>query len=274
VAADQFVVANGARLHWREWGGHARAALLIVHGFSTHARTWDQVAEALGDRFRVLALDLRGHGESQWTAEYSLEALDADVIAFARAANLGRFALVGHALGGGIALRLAAAHPALVERLVVIEALPPVSTDGRAAPPVMETPPDVLRDPGEALSFFRERVPRVPLEDLRGWVERYRRPTVDGRWTWGHDPAFRDGTRPGRGPARDAASGSAELRAVACPTLLVRGGESMLCSRNAQDRLAAAIRGARTVELAGAGHLAHLEDPAGLTAALRAFLVP
>ena len=52
MAADQFVVAHGVRLHWREWGGRARAALLILHGFSTHARTWDHVAEALGDRFR------------------------------------------------------------------------------------------------------------------------------------------------------------------------------------------------------------------------------
>lgn len=274
MAADQFVVANGARLHWREWGGRARAALLILHGFSTHARTWDRVAETLGDRFRVLALDLRGHGESQWTAEYSLDALDADVIAFARAANLGHFAIVGHGLGGGIALRLAATHPALVDRLAVLEALPPGAAAGRAAAPPMETPPDVLRDPGEALQFFRERLPRVALEDLRGWVERYRRPTADGRWTWGHDPAFREGTRPGRDLARDAARVSAELRAIACPALLLRGAESVTCPRDGMDRAAAAIRGARTAELPNTGHLAYLEDPAGLATALRAFLAP
>ena len=121
---DRTIELNGLRFHYRDWGNEGGAPLVLLHFFTWHARSWDTVASALREQYRVLALDQRGHGESDWADDYSPERYLEDLDAFARALDLRRLRLLGFSVGGHAALRYAARRPEAVERLVLGETLP------------------------------------------------------------------------------------------------------------------------------------------------------
>jgi lipase len=102
----------------REWGGEHLPALVCLHGVTSHGRHFARLAERLADRFRVVALDLRGHGDSPWEPPWHLEQHVADVL---EAAPRGPAAWLGHSFGGRVAFEVAAAAPERVERLVLLD---------------------------------------------------------------------------------------------------------------------------------------------------------
>jgi len=113
------------RLNYVCWGDERKPAVILVHGTRDHARSWDRVAEALADRYRVVAVDLRGHGDSEWATGGDYSIIDYALDLHALAEHLGRdtYTLIGHSLGGGVALEFAGACPERVEKLVTIEGL-------------------------------------------------------------------------------------------------------------------------------------------------------
>jgi len=130
------VHANGIRQHCLRYGGAegARArrdAIVLIPGITSPAVTWGFVAERFGRHFDTYVLDVRGRGlsEASDTLDYSLDAQVADVIAFAQALELPRYAIVGHSMGGRIGLRAASRRPEGLTRLVAVD--PPVSGPGR-----------------------------------------------------------------------------------------------------------------------------------------------
>jgi N-formylmaleamate deformylase len=130
------LAANGIRQHVLRYGGSAgaragRDAVILVPGITSPAITWGFVGERLGQHFDTYVLDVRGRGLSSASdaLDYSLEAQTADVIALAQALGLSRYALIGHSMGGRIVARAAAAAPAGLSRVVIVD--PPVSGPGR-----------------------------------------------------------------------------------------------------------------------------------------------
>src|SRR4051812_26692621 len=100
---DETIMLNGLRFHYRDWGDRAAPPLVLLHAYTMHARTWDTVARGLAHRFRVLALDQRGHGESEWSSDYHEQRLIADMAAFADALGLATSPVVGFSIGGSTA---------------------------------------------------------------------------------------------------------------------------------------------------------------------------
>lgn len=134
------VHANGIRQHYLRYGGATgaragREAVIIVPGITSPAITWGFVGEVFGAQFDTYVLDVRGRGltEASPALDYSLDAQAADVVALAKALGLERYAIVGHSMGGRIGARAAAAKPAGLTRLVMVD--PPVSGPGRRAYP-------------------------------------------------------------------------------------------------------------------------------------------
>ncbi len=115
---------GGPTLSYREWGRPDGAVVLLLHGLTSSSASWRHVAPVLGRRFRCIAPDARGHGESEWTAEYSLDLLCADVVGLMD--SLGILAAIpyGHSMGALTAYQLAATQPDLV-RMLVLEDMPP-----------------------------------------------------------------------------------------------------------------------------------------------------
>lgn len=128
--------ANGIRQHYLRYGGRDgeranRPAIVLIPGITSPAVTWGFVAEQLGQHFDTYVLDVRGRGLSSSgpDLDYGLDAQAADVLAFAKALNLTRYAFVGHSMGARIAVRAARTQPAELTHLVAID--PPVSGPGR-----------------------------------------------------------------------------------------------------------------------------------------------
>src|SRR5262249_43701121 len=131
---DRTITLNGQRFHYPEWGAATAPPLLMLHGVTGHARTWDDEAAAFAARYRVLALDQRGHGDSDPSpdADYTVATLSADIAAFTGALGLSHLSIVGLSMGGRVAIAFAGQATVSVERLVIVDIGPAIS---HAAPP-------------------------------------------------------------------------------------------------------------------------------------------
>jgi len=121
----QRVQADGIRLAYRESGSPAAAPAVLLHALGENSADWDQVAAALAASWHVYALDLRGHGASDWPGAYTLALLRDDVLAFLDTLGLPQVTVIGHSMGGAAAYLLAMRQPGRVSRLVLEEPAPP-----------------------------------------------------------------------------------------------------------------------------------------------------
>jgi pimeloyl-ACP methyl ester carboxylesterase len=123
---DDYVDANGLKLHYLDWGSKNKQPLILLHGFFGHAHVWDGIAPVFEDCYHVMALDQRGHGESQWSHEaaYTIDDHFTDIDAFLTASELSNVILIGHSMGGRNALFYAACKPSAVARLILVDARP------------------------------------------------------------------------------------------------------------------------------------------------------
>ena len=267
-ARKRTVKVGGLRLNVLEWGIAGRPPLCFLHGGSAHAHWFDLVAPAFVDRFHTIALDQRGHGESQWAEPpaYATENFAADLLGVIDALGWRRVALVGHSMGGHNAMSFSAWHPDRVSALVIVDSRPAIPTDRL----------DRLRRRGErtlrpyptleaAAQSFR-LLPRETVADpaflahlgAAGVVERA------GAWVYRFDPASNSGRRP-----VDAWS---LLDRIAAPTLIARGELSPVLPRVMAEKLRAAIRSATLAEIPASYHHLVLDNPAGFVRALEEFL--
>jgi pimeloyl-ACP methyl ester carboxylesterase len=149
-------IPGGPEIHYREWGRPDGAVVLLLHGLTVSSEDWRHVAPVLGEQFRVIAPDARGHGRSEWTPEYSLEAMRDDVIGFMTEMGILGAILVGHSMGGLAAYAVAAERPDLV-RLLVLEDMPaPVPADPPRPYP-RHPDPDGAYDWQAQIAVFRWR---------------------------------------------------------------------------------------------------------------------
>ncbi len=124
---------GGPALHYQEWGRPDGAVVLCLHGLGSSSDSWRHVGPALGDRFRVIAPDARGHGRSQWTRDYSFEAMRDDVAGLMQELGILAAILIGHSMGALTAYEMAANRPDLI-RLLVLDEMPPTRSGRSAAP--------------------------------------------------------------------------------------------------------------------------------------------
>ncbi len=135
------VLADGLVIRCLLSGDPAAPVLVLLHGLGEGSASWDEVAPRFAERFRVVALDLRGHGASGWPRDYSSELMRDDVVGVLDALGLGEVVLVGHSMGGVIAHLVTQARPDRVAALVLEDAPPPFPRTPR---PLPERPPGPL----------------------------------------------------------------------------------------------------------------------------------
>jgi esterase len=267
---DRTVTLNGLRFHCRDWGDEAAPPLVLLHAYTHNARTWDTVARGMLDRYRVLALDQRGHGETEWAAEHAPERFVEDIEALAAALDLDRFDLVGFSVGGHSGYPFAARHPEMVGRLVLVETVPDLSPGAREFVRAWLDQAEVFADPEAAVRSARALTPRAPEEELRHWVVTNLFRRDGGGWIRRYDPVLRSANPPTIRP--DAATLWATMPRLACPTLVVRGAESELFPRDMAERMARAIPNGDLLDVPNAGHWVPLDNPRGFLGRLREFL--
>ena len=132
--ASHSYVSQRLRLHYVDWGNEAAPPLLLVHGNRDHCRNWDWVAEALRDRYHILAPDLRGHGDSQWMVggNYGLVDYVYDIAQLIHQRGLAPLTIIGHSLGGHISMQYAGVYPENVQQAGLDRGLRPAAGDARS----------------------------------------------------------------------------------------------------------------------------------------------
>jgi pimeloyl-ACP methyl ester carboxylesterase len=277
LVRDATVTLDGLRFHYRDWGDPAAPPVVLLHAYTQHARTWDTVARGLSDRFRVMALDQRGHGESDHAADYHELRLVGDVASFADALGLDHFSIVGFSIGGNAAASYALLYPDRVQRLVLLECFTSGDEPGdepwfqamRAHLGLLRALPELVAAPEEAAAAFRPLAPYADEDELRHWMRGGLVQAVGGGWNWRYDPAFRVPGPPGRlVPPMDVLS--ARLAGVRCPMLLPVGAESWMVEPTA--RIAMVNPRARVVTIPQAGHWVPLDNPSGFLEVVGQFL--
>jgi pimeloyl-ACP methyl ester carboxylesterase len=274
---DETLTLNGLRFHYRDWGSPGAPPLVLLHGGLGNARHWDTLAQSLADRYRVLALDQRGHGESARSpgGQYTPDLIVGDFASFVGELRLSRFPIVGFSFGGHVAYSFAATHPDQVTRLVIVETFVPPATPaniaylnaGRGLPAVYD-------DLADAVNRFAQFAPRAPAAELRHWVVSGLQQQADGHWTSRLDPALRQSPPPGS-PQRLTQPEEVMWRLLAqviCPTLILRGEATESYPLEVAEQMAAAMPDARVATIPQAGHWAPLDNPSGFARVVRDFL--
>ena len=256
------VLSENVRVACRDFGGTGRC-LLMLHGLAGHSGEWSEVAAALAGDFRLIALDQRGHGRSEREpSDLSRPAFVGDVVAVVEQLSLAPVVLIGQSMGGNTAFLAAAAHPGLVESLVVIEASP----DG----PDPELPAHIRRwldgwpasfaDEDQAKAFFASQG-LSPVAWCKGLERR-----DDGL-----SPAFEDDVMVKCIAELAACDYLTEWRSIRCPTLVVRAERGYLDERHLAE-LAHALPHGQSLTIPNAGHDVHLDAPKQLAEEIRRFL--
>jgi esterase len=247
------LMLRGRHLVYLDAGGEG-TPVLALHGHYARARTFDRLAAALGPRRRVVALEQRGHGRSSPAEDYSRDGYVADAAHAIEALGLAPAVVLGHSLGGVNAYQLAARRPELVRAVIVEDAPalvpPPADAEPFAGLPRRFTSLRALRDATWDEDFLLESV----FEDDDGWGLRFDADRLD------ESRRLLTGDHWGDWLASDQ------------PALLLRGARSDFLTREHARDMAARRPHTRLVEVPGAGHGIHDDDPEGYALAVASFL--
>ena len=278
------IEVNRTRLRVWEWGDPDAPAVICAHGAHDHGRMFDELAPAVADfGFRVVAPDLRGHGDSGRLSSghiWNTAGLDLGLLAQSLGPPVG---LIGHSFGGGLVLFAAGVWPEAVRWVVNIDGLgpPPAAlaegdlvdqaTSGFVAlERVLSRPPRLFDSLAQMAARRSRSNPRLPQDWLDHLVLHGAR-QVEGGYTWKADPLMNVGMP---GPF-DIDHLEAEFARVQAPTLVLTGAEPDTwgdLDDEAIDHRVSLIPAAWRQVIAGAGHYVHIEQPAAVLAAIGEFL--
>jgi pimeloyl-ACP methyl ester carboxylesterase len=272
-----YASVNGYRIHYESAGPEVAPAVILIHGLTSCLRVWKSVMPCLAPHFRVIALDLLGHGESEKPrrAPHSIEQQGELVVGLLETLHIDRAALVGHSMGGQIALWIASHHPARVERLAVVTAVTEATLSRLAnfnnrlvifgvTFPVIGRP---------LAQFFGS--PRNPLRKLV--VERlyYACPQPESVFHEIYDEQFRDDNYPSKIASIKAIHRYYALddaAQITMPMLIVGADKDRVVPPGQALALKARVSSAELVMVPGCGHLIQYDAPDALNAALSRFL--
>ena len=264
---DKFVTVNGLRLHYLDWGNADKPPLIMVHGIGRVAHTFDHIAPAFTAQYHILALDMRGHGDSAWdpAANYLVEDHVRDFEGFVSQLALRHVTLWGNSTGGRVVQVYAGLHPDNMRALIVEDVgpeRPKTISDGFARGVARDAVGWASED--ELLAQLKSENQGISEEQLRSYARYASKRTQEGRLIWKRDP--------------NLAKGFVEtelwqyVRRITSPTIYVIGGRSTIVPLETREQLKKTIPGVEIVTMPGLGHYPSQEKPEEFTRIAKAFL--
>lgn len=274
MSVGSFVTVNGLKLHYLDYGTAGKSALLCIHGLTGNAHNFDALAPHLVGGYRVLALDVRGRGESEWgpAVDYTPQVYMRDLTGFLDAIGIDRVTLIGTSMGGTIATLFAGGHPGRVERLILNDTGP--DADPRGLQRIMDylgQAPSEFENLQAVIAYYRDTTSaarNLTDAELAEWARWSVGDGIAGKLVWKMDPQIRK-------PLRSAGSASRPLdlwvpfARIAAPILVVRGAESDVLASKTVARMKTVARDLQSVEVQGVGHAPSLVEPEALSAIKR-----
>lgn len=274
------------RLHYVDWGNPDGPPMLLIHGGRDHCRNWDWVAEHFAKDYHIIAPDLRGHGDSQWEASgnYTQISYVYDIAQLLQQKNMNDVTVIGHSLGGAIALMYTALFPERVKKLVAIEGMGPSPSlaakqaeisindrvrgwvdDMRKLSGRLPRRYDTLDD---AFKRMRDENPHLSEEQAQHLTLHGANQNEDGSYSWKFDNYVRVFSMSGL-PNEEVKK---MYGGITCPTLLMRGEESWASDPVADGRTQCFNCPIEYQSFANAGHWVHHDQLDGFVARVSEFL--
>jgi esterase len=265
---DRFVTVNGLRIHYVDWGGADKPPLILIHGLDRVARTFDHLAPHFMSRFRVIAIDMRGHGDSDWDpqARYVVEDHVTDLEGLVQQLGLKNITLWGNSTGGRVVQVFAGKRPELVARVISEDVGPerPQQISDSYARRVKQEDQGWASE--EELFAVLMKSPTASEAVIKPYVRYGTKRRPDGRIIWKRDPNLVKGF-----VATDLWQ---YVRNVRAPILYVIGGRSKIVPPDTQEQLRKMLPNAQIVTLPDTGHYPSDEKPAEFLAIVDRFLMP
>ncbi|HXZ88267.1 MAG TPA: alpha/beta hydrolase [Candidatus Binataceae bacterium] len=275
MPSSQFVTVNGLKLHYLDFGGGPKPPLVCLHGLSGNAHNFDALAPHLSAAYRVMAIDVRGRGDSEWgpSGDYNPATYSSDLAAMLEALGIERVTLIGTSMGGVISMIYAGGYPERVAKIVLNDVGPEVDQSGaKRITEYMTASPTDFANLGEVAAYYRENYPALretPEAALTEFVKWAVKPGPGGRLVWKMDPAVRN--IPRTGSAARPMDMWVPFARITAPILVVRGAESDILARATTERMVKVMPATRVVEVPGVGHAPSLLEPEAL-GAIKEFL--
>jgi esterase len=267
------VVLRQLRFHFLEWGSPDAPPIVLLHGGHQSAHSWDLVSLHLAQRFRVLALDQRGHGDSEWARDvsYTNHEMSLDAEAFITALGLPRPVLMGHSMGGRNAMLLTRRNQSLLRALVIVDVGPELSDRGRAVIAGFVRDNEEFDDLEHFVRNVQQYDPYRSREHIERTVKYNMLQRADGKFVSKCDANPRRlGVVRGTGPQENITL--EEARAFDLPVLLVRGADSRILTAEAAERFRDALPRGTLVTVPQCGHNVHGQNTKGFIDAIAPFL--
>jgi pimeloyl-ACP methyl ester carboxylesterase len=269
---DGWVVVDGLRLHYTEWGKPTAPPVLLLHGLNVQCHTWDPIADKLAEEFHVYSLDMRGHGESDWAPSgYRVRQFAHDVHGVIEALGVGPVHLVGHSQGVRVAIAVAGERPESITSLSLSDAGPQTTKDGALAMRdfITSTTGLTFKNEEDARTFYWSQHPEWQPEFIELHVKHQLRRNWAGKLVLKADPDLQWIT--GSASVPDVAYLWEMCANLTMPTFLMVGRTSNIFDEELVDKIAASMPRA-TVQWFDTGHYIPRERPAEFTSALLDFL--
>ena len=264
---DGYIEVDGLRLHYLDWGNEDAQPMVLLHGLQDCARSWDVFAASACYSHRVLALDHRGHGDSDWSTadRYRLRDYVADLEGLVEHLRLQSVVLIGHSAGGRNAMLYSIDHSDVVEALVVVDIDPDaINPESQRMFGLYNSETDEWGSVEAVVERLRSRQPNSSDDTLAHQALHMTRELSSGGRVWKRDRQLL--------AAYERPDLWAEWSRLTCPTLIVRGRQSSLLTHDVAVRMREAIPRARLAELEGGGHWFYQEFPGAFEATVRWFL--
>ena len=267
------IVLRRQRFHYLEWGNPGAPTVVLLHGGHQSAHSWDLVSLHLAANYRVLALDQRGHGDSEWArdVDYTNDAMSLDAEAFLDAMGLEKPVLAGHSMGGRNSLLLTRRDPSRLKALVVVDVGPELSDRGRAAIAGFVQENQEFENLEHFVENVRKYDPYRSREHIERTVKYNMLQRADGKFVSKCDSNPRRlGVVRGQGPLENITLDDA--KAFDLPVLLIRGERSNILAPDAAERFRDALPRGTLVTVPNCGHNVHGQNTLGFIDALGGFL--
>ncbi|KUI98586.1 alpha/beta fold hydrolase [Vibrio sp. MEBiC08052] len=270
-SSSHFFTSDGLNLHYLKWG-NGKIPVVMLHGLRGFAQTWQDLVDALGDGFTCFALDQRGRGDSDWgpAKDYHAQTYVQDLTRFVDHLGLQRFVLIGHSLGGQNVVEFARLYPERVMAMVIEDIGPGSSKQGEGAERIrreMSNTPLSFDSWQAAQDFWASSRPNLTEQALQARLTHSFRET-DGKVTWKHD---QQGIAEARLTIEPIDLWPA-FRAIACPTLLIKGGHSDFLSSQTVAEIVASSDWIQAVQIDHASHYVHDDQPEKFNEAVARFV--
>ena len=270
---DHFVKVNGLNIHYLDWGGGSDHTLLLVHGQGAHAHQWDYIARKLHQQYRVIAIDQRGHGDSDHAGEgYAASAFASDLAVFAEALGIVPYDYCGSSLGGRNGIAYAGDYPDHLKHFVTIDYGPEMSaSSARRQIGGMNRRPLGWRSIDDFVQFSSEQNPRASEEHHRTVAAHGLRLNYAGKYVPKADPEMF--WINGSFGAKEVPYLWEQWAKIRCPILEIKGSESDFLSPDILSRMREPQPNMQLVEAPDAGHSITADNPEFIITELRRFLV-